>query len=71
MMHILCPRDEEQLVLPIKSFVFPFLRKCKSQPNELYGQAEEIEENVTFLAYFPPHTHTHLLDQGEKTLVQG
>lgn len=69
-MHILCPRDEEQLVLPIKSFVFPFLREFKSQPNELYGQAEEIEENVTFLAYFF-FPHMHLLDQGEKTLVQG
>lgn len=41
-MHILRPREEEQLLLPVKSFIFPFLREFKPQTNELDGQAGEF-----------------------------
>lgn len=42
-MRILCPREEEeQLLFPVKSFIFPLFREFKPQTNELVGQAGEF-----------------------------
>lgn len=63
-MHILRPREEEQLLLPVKSFIFPFLREFKPQPNELDGQAGE------FINFFPFTFMCALSSSRRKTILQ-
>lgn len=64
-MHMLRPREEEeQLLLPVKSFIFPFLREFKPQPNELDGQAGE------FINFFLFTFMCALSSSRRKTLLQ-
>lgn len=62
-MHILCPRDEEQLLLPIKSFLFPLSREFKPQINELVGQAGE------FINFFLVYSFTYAFASSRRKML--
>lgn len=64
-MHILCPgKEEEQLLLPGKSFIFPLFREFKPQTSERVGLAGE------FINFFQSSFMYALANSRRKTLLR-